>query len=102
MGVVMELRSEASAFSASMRSVPARSASARNLAFSRSASVAARSAAAGEGVGPVATLLREHALLKAAKESKEIESMVLLRMSPVSVKDSPSGRLGPGIGYAQS
>jgi hypothetical protein len=47
-------------------------------------------------------LFREHALLRAANESKEIESMVLLRMSPVSVKDSPSGRLGPGIGYAQS
>src|ERR1700730_7400570 len=82
----MALRSEARVFSASTRSLPARSASARSLAFSRSAaSIAARSVEV-EGVGAAATLWREHALLKAANASKEIVSMVFLRMSPVSVK----------------
>src|SRR6202140_3029102 len=99
MGVVMALRSEANVFSASTRSAPARSASARSLAFSLSAAfIAARSA---DGVGAAAALLCEQALLNAANESKEIESMVLLRMSPVSVKDSTSGRSGRGIGYGR-
>ena len=39
-----------------------------------------------EGVGAAATRWREHALLRAAMESREIERIVLLRMSPFTVK----------------
>jgi len=83
---VIAPRSEA--FGACSVSLELLSASARSFAFARSAaSIAARSAdAAFDGVGAAAARWREQALLRAATESKEIERIVLLRMSPVSVK----------------
>src|SRR5258706_1925444 len=81
-GVVIAPLSEASDFLASSRSLAARSASAWSFAFSRSA--ASLAAADGDEAvdGATATLCREHALLRAATDNKEIESMVLLRMCP--------------------
>ena len=66
----------------------ASSASEWSLAFSRlAASIAARSAeVVVVGVGAAATLCREQALLSAAIDNREIERIVLLRMSPFTVK----------------
>jgi hypothetical protein len=87
-GVVIALRSDARVFLVFSVSFALLSASARSFAFSRSAaSMAARSAdTVLVGVGAAAARWREHALLRAAMESKEIERSVLLRMSPVTVK----------------
>jgi len=73
--------------SADSRSVVALSASAWSCAFARSAaSIAARSADVFDGVGAAATRWREQALPRRAIEIKEIERIVLRRMSPFTVK----------------